>query len=125
MKHRTETHGSSKDQLSVSFFGSDGLKHATRLANVAEPKTFSILYRIEWVETGRLRPPGPGGHLLLSVSCIGSNGLKPEPAAAGSGGDTSFSILYLNEWVGNMGPFVLCCVGLALQESVSGGKGLK
>ena len=85
--------------LSVSCIGSNGLKHPANSFAIASPASFSILYRIEWVEThdnqrqlcriasfsilyriewvettrSAWRPRrGP----TLSVSCIGSNGLK-------------------------------------------------
>ena len=70
--------------------------NAARLASVLA--TFSILYRIEWVETS-------GGVLAtkqlkkLSVSCIGSNGLKHEDELTVVAIIATFSILYRIEWV--------------------------
>ena len=59
---------------------------------------FSILYRIEWVETA---DPGtcPAISQPLSVSCIGSNGLKPFLRAPSFARKDTFSILYRIEWV--------------------------
>ena len=58
---------------------------------------FSILYRIEWVETSSVIPPRY--LIFLSVSCIGSNGLKHEDATGDSSYLVAFSILYRIEWV--------------------------
>ena len=60
--------------VSVSCIGSNGLKRVGVHRLRPSKNCFSILYRIEWVETrwgGGVRV-----HLRLSVSCIGSNGLK-------------------------------------------------
>ena len=59
---------------------------------------FSILYRIEWVETYSLAV-FDGKLYALSVSCIGSNGLKPEVCPQEAADRDAFSILYRIEWV--------------------------
>ena len=60
--------------------------------------SFSILHRIEWVETpSEFKVPETTAG--LSVSCIGSNGLKLELTAHKLIGYTTFSILYRIEWV--------------------------
>ena len=59
--------------LSVSCIGSNGLKLRLRPVTTADSPTFSILYRIEWVETL--------AHLRGRLS------------------EAAFSILYRIEWV--------------------------
>ena len=59
---------------------------------------FSILYRIEWVETKSNRALG-ARDTVLSVSCIGSNGLKLCRLTGSACAVASFSILYRIEWV--------------------------
>ena len=98
------------------------MKQGADEGDEASVHTFSILYRIEWVET-RYRTIRCPTSWVLSVSCIGSNGLKlgEQPAwnynlplsvsCIGSNGlkrgdevvlrvdADAFSILYRIEWV--------------------------
>ena len=77
LKRERSSADAGQQAVSVSCIGSNGLKRIFSALYEASPECFSILYRIEWVETRVSPMPTPRpSTLAVSVSCIGSNGLK-------------------------------------------------
>ena len=113
------------ETLSVSCIGSNGLKLVDILVGMAEKDPFSILYRIEWVETFHSEA-GWRKHEQLSVSCIGSNGLKPDLCSGYSRRRAGLSV----SCIGSNGlkllpPITPPTVAVILSVSCIGSNGLK